>query len=71
MLTLDLDESKISSRDIICRVSSIDKRLPYELRALEAGLSCCLRLLDGEVASLEKATLPRLDRLLGKVWAAT
>ena len=51
----------------VFRVSSIDKRLPYELRALEAGLSCALRLLEGEVASLEAATQPRLERLLGKV----
>lgn len=51
----------------VSRVSSIDKRLPYELRALEAGLSCALRLLEGEVASLEAATQPRLERLLGKV----
>ncbi|KAK9826625.1 hypothetical protein WJX74_006505 [Apatococcus lobatus] len=51
----------------LARVSSIDKRLPYELRALEAGLSCALRLLEGEVASLEAATQPRLERLLGRV----
>ncbi|KAK9864899.1 hypothetical protein WJX84_008296, partial [Apatococcus fuscideae] len=60
-------QAPILSSAGLARVSSIDKRLPYELRALEAGLSCALRLLEAEVAALEKGTLPRLDRLLTKV----
>ncbi|KAK2076386.1 hypothetical protein QBZ16_000911 [Prototheca wickerhamii] len=37
--------------------------LPYELRALESGLLCLVRVLEREVATLERATRPVLDRI--------
>lgn len=42
----------------------VDQHLPYELRALEAGLSTALRVLEHEVADVEGRTVPALRSLL-------
>ncbi|KAK9792989.1 hypothetical protein WJX73_010706 [Symbiochloris irregularis] len=48
-------------------MTGIDRRMPFELRALEAGLQVAVRLLEAEVGAVEQATLPALKRLMVKV----
>ena len=45
----------------------MDRHLPYELLALEAGLAAAVRTLEVEVYQVESATLPALQRLMIKV----
>lgn len=45
----------------------IDGTLPYELRALEAGLAVAIRIFEAEVGDLESKTLPSLEYLTQKV----
>ncbi|KAK9817294.1 hypothetical protein WJX72_012299 [[Myrmecia] bisecta] len=47
--------------------NGMDKKLPFELRALESGLAAATKILDLEVVDLERQTLPSLQRLLRKV----
>ncbi|KAA6421154.1 MAG: Magnesium transporter [Trebouxia sp. A1-2] len=65
-------------RDLIARLtttqstssrgaSSIDRTLPFELRALEAALAHTCRSLEQESIQVERATLPALKSLMQKV----
>ncbi len=47
--------------------SSIDRTLPFELRALEAALAHTCRSLEQESIQVERATLPALKSLMQKV----
>lgn len=47
--------------------SSIDRTLPFELRALEAALAHTCRSLEQESIQVERATLPSLKALMQKV----
>ena len=49
-----------------CR-SSIDRMLPFELRAMESGLAAAVRTLEVEAMKLERSTVPALQRLMQKV----
>ena len=46
---------------------SIDRTLPFELRALEAALAHTCRSLEQESIQVERATLPSLKALMQKV----
>lgn len=50
---------------LVC--SSIDRTLPFELRALEAALAHTCRSLEQESIQVERATLPSLKALMQKV----
>lgn len=50
----------------LCR-TSIDRQLPFELRALESALAAAVRTLEIEAMFLEKQTLPALTRLMQQV----
>jgi len=50
--------------------SSIDRTLPFELRALEAALAHTCRSLEQESIQVERATLPALKSLMQKVGLA-
>ena len=47
--------------------TSIDRQLPFELRALESALAAAVRTLEIEAMFLEKQTLPALSRLMQQV----
>ena len=47
--------------------SSIDRTLPFELRAMEAALAHTCRSLEQESIQVERATLPSLKALMQKV----
>ena len=51
---------------LVC-CSSIDRTLPFELRALEAALAHTCRSLEQESIQVERATLPALKSLMQKV----
>lgn len=50
-----------------CLRSTIDRQLPFELRALESALAAAVRTLEIETMILEKQTLSALSRLMVKV----
>ena len=50
---------------VLC--SSMDRTLPFELRALEAALAHTCRSLEQESIQVERATLPSLKALMQKV----
>ena len=47
--------------------SSIDRTLPFELRALEAALAHTCRSMEQESIQVERKTLPSLKALMQKV----
>ena len=49
------------------RLSRVERALPYELRALEAGLATAVRAWEVEAIALEHRTRPTLRALLQKV----
>ena len=53
--------------DVCWVCSSIDRTLPFELRALEAALAHTCRSLEQESIQVERATLPSLKALMQKV----
>ena len=53
-------------KSLVC-CSSIDRTLPFELRALEAALAHTCRSLEQESIQVERATLPALKSLMQKV----
>ena len=57
--------SNVPVANALC--SSIDRTLPFELRALEAALAHTCRSLEQESIQVERATLPSLKALMQKV----
>ena len=51
--------------------TSVDRELPYELRALEAALHCVTSDLSREVTDLESKAAPGLDALVNNVGPVT
>lgn len=52
--------------DVLLSRTSIDRQLPFELRAMESALAAAVRTLEIETMMIEKQTGPALSKLMQK-----
>ena len=64
-------EQKLTQEETMGQLLSVDLKLPFELRAVEAALYEFTRYLDENVAELEDAAIVALDSLSKQVSRAT